>query len=250
MANFFKSIIDKAMNVQFPTKLTCNLCGREVFRQENFCADCEKEFTYIENVYCDTCGRKQLKPVSACASCKGWQVDKARSVFEYLGGAAKLIKQLKYDGKKYLADIMGEYMAKIYVNNFFAPDIITFVPMTDKEQFSRGFNHSLALAEGLAKIVDNEVIDLFIKKFDTKNQAGLTLEERQKNLKDSFGLIDKKFVKDKKVLITDDVLTTGATSGELAGLLKESGAKSVYLLTFASVSSDILLGRNKNREEQ
>ena len=250
MSNFFIDLFNKITDTLFPPRLTCDLCKKEVFHGQTFCDDCAATFEPVGDGYCETCGRKHDKSVFACPSCKGWSVDKARSAFTYTGGAAKIIKRLKYDGNKYLADTMAAYMAKIYVKEFFAPDIITFVPMTGKEQFSRGFNHAEELAKSLAKHIDNRVIALLNKKFDTKNQAGLTLEERSKNLKGSFELTDKNAVKDKKILLVDDVLTTGATSGEIATLLKKHKAKSVYILTFASVVATRFSGRSDDADNK
>ncbi|MBP5177372.1 MAG: ComF family protein [Clostridia bacterium] len=237
MKSFIEKTFKAVNEALFPPHLTCSLCEKEVFDKENFCPDCFKSLTFISGEVCDRCGRKTLKHVYACPSCRGTAVDLSRSVFVYSGGAETLIKLLKYGGRRYLAEVMAEYMAKIYVRDFFAPDIITFVPMTDKELFQRGFNHSRLLAEYLAKYTNNEAIGLLYKKFDTPNQAGLDFDERSKNLKGSFAAVDKKSIKGKKILVVDDVLTTGATSGEIASVLKSCGASSVYLLTFASVPS-------------
>ena len=227
----------------FPLNLTCNLCGREVFYREIFCDECMSSLHFIGDEKCLTCGRATVDSVEVCSSCDGWAVDLARSVFTYDDGAAKLVQKLKYSGAKYLADIIAGYMAKVYVKNSFAPDIMTFVPMTDKELYERGFNHSEALAKSLAKKFDIRVIDLLIKKEDTKNQVGLTTEERRKNLKGSFVLSDPKAVEGKKILLVDDVLTTGATSGEIASVLKANKAASVYLLTVASVVRNGTIGK-------
>ena len=226
---------NKIVDTLCPKHLTCDLCGKEVFHGEDVCADCKKTLIPVGETYCLKCGRRTTKPYSVCPSCEKSDVDLSRSAFIYDEGIAKLIKRFKYDGRKYLAEVLGEYMAKIYVENYFTPDVITFVPMTARSEFSRGFNHSEELAKYLAKKFDNEVIAVFNKQYDTSHQASLNVEERQKNLKGSFIVADKKAVKGKKILIVDDVLTTGATSGELASLAKKSGAKSVYLLTVASV---------------
>ena len=236
MSGFFKKLLSAAADGLFPENYTCDGCGREIFDGGHFCASCEKELYFIEKGACERCGRANIHNVSVCASCKDALVDKARSVFEYDGVIRNLIRKLKYDGAEYLSDVLAEYMVDVFVKNFFAPDIISFVPMTDKEQFSRGYNHSEQLAVSLGKLVDNEPIALLIKTKDTINQVGLTAKERIKNLRGSFKVEDKKSVKGKKILLVDDVLTTGATSDEIARVLKAAGAESVYLLTVASVT--------------
>ena len=126
-------------------------------------------------------------------------------------------------------------MKVVYYKNTFAPDIVTFVPMTDKKRYERGYNQSELLAESLCREVGAKCKDLFVKVKETRHQAGLGFSDRRVNLDGAFKLKDARAVKNKKVLIVDDVLTTGATSEELAALLKDKGAKSVYLLTVASV---------------
>ena len=80
------------------------------------------------------------------------------------------------------------------------------------------------------------VKELSIKKEETKKQEGLTRKERLVNLEKAFKVTDKKSVKDKKIMIIDDVSTTGATAQALAKQLKNSGANAVYLISVASVA--------------
>lgn len=233
-----KEFIDKLL---CPKNLTCNLCGKEVFNDQDFCEDCKKVLKLNDNIYCDCCGRQTNIPTKRCYSCSGeWAIDKARSVFLYQGGAEKLIKDIKYGGKQFLTEILAEYLKDIYIKNYFAPDLITYVPMTLKAQQKRGFNQSRLLGENLAKITDNRCIGLLTKTFDTTDQKELTREERNKNLLKCFKVIDKKQIKDKRILLVDDVLTTGATAHAVAKTLKKAGAKSVYLITIASVQREII----------
>lgn len=236
LKNFFKNLLVKADGILFNKHLTCNLCGCEIFDGKDFCKSCFKSITFNDNIVCETCGRKVNISTTRCDSCKGeWAVDKARSAFIYTGGAEKLIKDLKYANKQYLAEIIAPYLKEVYVKNFFAPDAITFVPMSEKSELKRGFNQAYLLAKELAKLTDNRLIAPLIKHKDTPQQESLNKKARQENLLKCFKVIDAKAVKDKRILIVDDVLTTGATAHALAQKLKDKGAKSVYLLTVASV---------------
>ena len=105
------------------------------------------------------------------------------------------------------------------------------------------------LADALAKLLSLEAYCTLEKVKDTARQAELDFEERSKNLKGAFKVTDKKFVKGKRVLVVDDVLTTGATSHEVASALKTAGVKSVYLLTVASVSREKKAKKEENEEE-
>ncbi|MBO4572844.1 MAG: ComF family protein [Clostridia bacterium] len=240
MAGFLSKTFKKVVDKVFDVHLTCNMCREEVFNGEVFCPECKKRLHPITADRCATCGRQNLKPVEACASCKNWEVDKARSSFDYHDGASRLIKALKYDGAAYLAPILAGYMFRTYVENLFAPDVITFVPMTEKEKFLRGYNHAEKLCDELCALLDIEPSDILEKKFETENQVGLDYAERKKNLKGSFGVKEGVDLKGKKVLIVDDVVTTGATAGEIAEVLKKRHADSVYLITVASVSDRVV----------
>lgn len=236
MKEFFKNIISSAFDCVFDENFTCDLCGKEVFHGERFCKDCEDNFTPIGEDFCETCGRQTLSHRDVCEDCKGYEVDLARSVFVYKGSAAKLIRKFKYCNGKYLCDTLAEYLFNLFIENKLLVDVITFVPMLGSQEYERGYNHAKLLAEKLGELTNNQVIELLSKEFSTTNQVGLSREERQKNLKNSFKVIDKKLVKGKNILLIDDVLTTGATSGEIASVLKKARAKNVYLLTVASVS--------------
>ncbi len=250
MSSFVFENFKKFVDVAFDEHLTCNLCGEEVFHREDFCAECLSKLVFIGGDRCERCGRAELKPVEACRSCKASFVDLSRSVFKYGKESSLLIQKLKYGGAAYLARILAKYLFRAYTENYFSPDVVTFVPMTDKEHFKRGYNHSEKLCEELCKLVGAQPFPLFVKKFDTLNQVGLDFEERQKNLKGSFSLVDGVDVKGKKVLIVDDVLTTGATSSELARLLKSKKAKTVYLITVASVVSPSVAAAERARNER
>lgn len=239
-----KKLIKSIHNLFFKENLTCNACGREVFNDEYFCPDCKKSLESLYGAYiCQTCGRRTPQPMESCFTCKGgWQISFARSPFIYDGIVVELIHNYKYKGKRYIANSFLPYLLRTYFENKFDCDAVTFVPCNNDRLFERGFNNSKFLAEIFAKKVDLPLIAPLFKKEDFKNQVGLTAKERAKNIVNSFGFLDKKCVKGKSILLVDDVLTTGATSGEIAKMLLSAGAKKVSLLTVASVKSDFFQG--------
>ena len=109
-----------------------------------------------------------------------------------------------------------------------------YVPMTEKALKKRGYNQSKLLAEALSLKTEVPVLDCVVKVKETKRQATLKRGERLKNLKEAFRVCDKKAVKDKTIVLVDDVTTTGATAEVIAERLKSAGAKLVYLITVAS----------------
>ena len=235
---FIKNIFDKDL---FNTKWTCSACGKEIFGDGYFCEECLAKLPYNDGNICEHCGRATKQTEKYCLTCKNrlTAIDKGRSSFKYEKPISSLIKGLKYDKKKYIAEIFSESLANTYFKNFMSCDVITFVPMTAKAERKREYNHARLLAEGLSKRVGVPCEPLLEKTKETSRQAKLNRAERMKNLDGAFKTINRKLIKNKSVLVVDDVTTTGATAETVAEKLKNSGAREVILLTIASVSVDI-----------
>ena len=225
----------------FNPKWRCNWCGKEIFTQEFFCEECLEKLPFIDKAFCSHCGRELKVSANSCLSCKGimTSIDMSRSVFSYKEPISKLIKDLKYFNKRYLVELFGKYLENEYYKNYINADYLIYVPMFKSSQRQRGFNQSQLLAEELSKRINVPVINPIIKVKSHVRQAKLGRKERLNNLKGSFKIVDKRVIKDKVILILDDVITTGATSQVIGELLKKNGAKTVCLLTIASVPNKL-----------
>lgn len=218
----------------FPEDFTCELCGKEVLQDGRFCADCAKLVTFNDGEVCPVCGRKTITD-ALCLECKQLapKFEKAASAIVYKDGGAQLIYKFKRGSaylKDYFADLLVEKCA-------FAADAdgICFVPMTEKDRKRRGYNQAELLARALSKRLEIPLIEGAIEKTkDTRQQKSLTKEQRRENLKGSFKSFRKK-VKGKKIILVDDVMTTGATAEAVCTELKRRGAEKIYFLTAASV---------------
>lgn len=220
-------------------KWRCISCGKEIFDDNSyFCEACKEKLPTREGAICAHCGRETVAPVEYCDTCKGrlTAIDKGRSAFEYDKPISGLIKRAKYGGEKYILTALAEYLSLVYFKNYFAADVIVYVPMTKKAERKRGYNHGKVLAEKTSEIVGVPVLDCLEKTRETKRQAKLNAESRKKNLIGAFKVTDKRAAENKTVLIIDDVTTTGATGEAVAEALKKAGASSVLLLTVAAVS--------------
>lgn len=218
-------------------KWQCSVCGAENFGDGYVCEACEKTLPYIKGAVCSHCGRTVIAPEEYCSTCKEYMtsVDKARSVFNYEKPISGLIHKFKYGNHQYLKEFFGEDLTNLYLKNYFNADYLTFIPMHPKDQAKRGYNQSKLLTEVVSNKTGVAVFDGVSKIKRTKRQAKLNRAERLKNLVDAYRVTDKKSVKDKAIVIIDDVSTTGATAQALANKLKKAGAKSVCLITVASV---------------
>ena len=161
----FKSLFSKIKESFFNLNWKCNICENENFNGQAFCDGCYKNLPFLKENYCAHCGRKTIKPQLACDSCigKAENVKTIRSVFNYEEPIDKLIKEFKYNNKRYLGDIFAKELSKIYFLEFMAVDLITFVPMSLKRQEKRGYNQSEILAKKLSKIIGVKVENCVIK---------------------------------------------------------------------------------------
>jgi competence protein ComFC len=162
-------------------------------------------------------------------------LDKCRSVYNYESPIKSLIKHAKYDRKLYILEAFAKEMSFLYFKSYFNADYLCYIPMTEKAFKKRGYNQSEILAKFISERINVEVANVLSKVKETNRQAKLGRADRLKNLEDAFKVTDKKLVKDKTLVIIDDVTTTGATAENVAKKLKNAGAKAVYLLSVASV---------------
>lgn len=236
MKNFLVKIKSAIKKYFYNPKWRCIACGKEIF-DGKFCDDCLKDLPFNDGIICEHCGRKVIGAEQYCSTCKGIlvSVDKCRSAFNYAPPISTLIKKMKYKNGRYIAEMLAEYLVPLYFKNYFNVDYLTYIPMTEKARKKRGYNQAELLARAVSRDVNVPVIDCLIKIKDTDRQAKLGREERLNNLNDAYKVMNKKLVKDKSILIIDDVSTTGATAQVAADKLKRAGVKYVYLLTVASV---------------
>ncbi len=233
-----KSILEKFKKGLFNLNWTCNVCDKENFNGQAFCEDCKENLPYLrKGNYCNNCGRKTVVQCLACDSCKDFNksIKNIKSVFNYCEPISTLIQKFKYEGSLYLGEVFAKELSLIYFTEFLNVDGIVYIPMTKSRLKERGYNQSYILAKELSKIIGVEVIDCIVKTEDTTRQALLNRIERLKNLKGTFKVLKRK-VKNKNLLIIDDVMTTGATLEVIASELKKKEAKNVYAFTVASVS--------------
>ena len=114
-------------------------------------------------------------------------------------------------------------------------DIIIPVPMYRKKEKRRGYNQTALIARKIAKAYKNLVYDgkSLQKIKDTKMQSSLDKTERRKNIKNAYKVINQQKIKDKKIILLDDIYTTGSTVNECSKVLKQSGAKEILVVTIA-----------------
>lgn len=199
------------------------------------CDSCKQSLKFLTDI-CPVCGAYDYHdPCRVCLQ-NSFQFDQARSVFRFDAVIQKLIHDLKYDEMKRVAGLFGEF-AEIYLHRFqpFASvDIIAPVPLHKVKKRARGFNQAQLLTAEISRRMDwRHEPNLIRRSRFTETQTMLGRVERQENVRAAFSLHPKIDVKNKNILIVDDVFTTGSTVNSISALLKSKEAERVFVLTIA-----------------
>lgn len=224
------SFIDTFLRLFFPEQ--CPHCGEAIDIRENSCPDCRDNFEKIGRDYCINCGYSEERCVCEDGSIR---LNHISAVYIYSGYVKSEIRDFKFCGNIKTGRKLGEEMAfraaeTIYGVTF---DSVTFVPISEKGFRARGYNQSEILAQTVAEKLFVPCEELLCKKKDTAKQHELSGRERRLNVNGAFSLKDGISVKGKRILLCDDVKTTGATLKECEKVLLMSGAKEVYCLCIA-----------------
>lgn len=198
----------------------CGIC--EQINKKNLCKKCEIEIK-----------KYQLNNIEKV---KDKNYDYQIKILKYENIIRKKIIDYKFNEKSYLYKTFG----KIILNNkkiysFLKKyDIILCVPMYKEKKKQRGYNQAELITKELAKKLHIDIsLDNLVKMKDTKKQSTLTKTERMQNLKGVFEVKNKGILKNKNVILFDDIFTTGSTVNECCNVLKKAGAKGIAVLTLA-----------------
>ena len=214
----------------------CESCLRspEPMTAEHFCTRCRTPFL----------SDAPLDQEGVCRRCRSGLTgyDFAYSFGFYEGNLRKMIHHFKYAGVEVLAGPLGDLMVRAIPLDM-RVDMIVPVPLHWRRRLWRGYNQCELLARPLESRLCVPVVSALEKSRHTETQATSTPAQRRSNLTGAFVLAERGIVKDKRVLLVDDVLTTGATVMTCSALLRRGGAKSVTVLTLARVDRRPAEGR-------
>ena len=160
----------------------------------------------------------------------------ARSFGYYTSELSRIIQALKFQGRRNIADLLGPLMASVFLESWDRDqiDMLVPIPLHPRRRRERGFNQSALLARSMARWIAIPVCGRVLTRVrHTAPQVGLTDVERTRNLKDAFRCSDPAKVRGKRILLIDDVMTTGATAASAASALSQAGAQRVSVLTAA-----------------
>lgn len=234
---------------------SCDSCGKELFNYPTVrvCSACEGKLKANDGNVCPKCGRKTLSN-GICLTCKRRMPSFHRgfSPFVYIENVAALVNRMK-NGRPRIAHYFGEKMADDFLQSYARKELFSLergelefllipVPLTKAKRWERGYNQAEFLAWGVERRLTQRGYratvkgDILIKSKDAKQQKHLHYKERFENAADSYSVVKRKECKNRTILLIDDVLTTGATSGECARKLLSAGAAEVLFLCAAALS--------------
>ena len=223
----------------------CLSCDAPVATADALCADCFRKLRPITAPLCPILGipfAVSLGPDarSAEAIADPPPFDRARAAVIYNDVARSLVSKLKYGDRPELARFCARLMAR-GGHELLAPDaVLVPVPLHRTRQFSRRYNQSTELARALGKLTGLAMDPLLVsRRKNTRQQVGLSGEARQRNVAGAFAPHPEAFnrLKGRRVVIVDDVVTTGSTVNAVTRALKAGGAEKIDVLSFARVVS-------------
>jgi ComF family protein len=237
-----------------------------VENESAMCPKCWGDLQFVSLPKCEICGEafefeiRMSSPVCGGCLIDGPYFDKARHLLVYKSLAKTLIKKFKFGGWLQLAGYFAKWLSSYYKELIGQSDLILPVPMHKLKRIRRGYNQSLELSRRIATQFnasnnnfgnfDNFMqasnnprheAGLLLKSRPTRSQASLSKLSRQKNLRGSMYInsSDRTVLKNKNVLLVDDVITTGATIEESSRLLKKAGAATVNVIAIAKTHARV-----------
>jgi ComF family protein len=237
MHQILKKAYYAVLDFLFPS--LCRICEGPLDGAKWVCSGCFDRIIEILPPYCHICGlplphsfMETERPV--CKDCKQEirHFKAARSVAVYDGVMRECIHLLKYEGKTALSKPLGMRLSNLVERDSIEVDLLVPVPLHPKKRRERGFNQAELLSSKIASQLGIPINrkDL-VKRKPTPSQTELDRRERITNVKGSFAIRKRDPFFNKRVLLVDDVFTTGATVNECSRVLLEAGAKAVYVVT-------------------
>lgn len=220
----------------------CAGCGQPVRDDPgHICWDCRASMQVITDPFCDLCGdpiEGAVDHAFVCSSCRRWPpgFNAARSAMSHRGALRKVIHELKYNRHTALGLELSEFLYHCVKTQYAdrAFDVVTCVPLYPSKEKERTYNQSHILARGVASRLGLEAAPRgLVRVRATVSQAGLKANERRRNVQAAFAAREPGWIEGRRVLLVDDVMTTGATVSECSKALKAAHAAYVAVVTVA-----------------
>jgi ComF family protein len=219
----------------------CTICATAVSDGEYLCEACDDKITRIVPPFCEKCSEPFIGAITGtfhCANCANRKIhfDAAIAAYRSRGIVRRVILDFKYGRQTHLRHLIGEWLCAAFRDPRLCGrpfDVAIPVPLHPARQRDRGFNQAELLADFMGRRMSIPTQSALERTRYTTTQTAFDRTERIANLRNAFRLRKKADVRGLRVLLVDDVLTTGSTLSECARILKAAGAGSVHAVTAA-----------------
>ncbi len=232
-----RRIATAALDALLPPR--CLACGATVAAAGTLCAPCWGRITFLGAPCCACCGLPfdfELGAPTLCGACARFHpaFDRARAVMRYDEASRRLILAFKHGDRLHLAPALGAWMRRAGAELLAEADALVPVPLHWTRLFARRYNQAAVLAHAIHAAGGPPVgADWLVRRRRTPSQGKRNAAARERNVKGAFRVRPGRTVKDRAIILVDDVFTTGATVGECARVLRRAGARRVDVLTIA-----------------
>ena len=223
--------------ILFPHR--CPVCdGLLRFGGADICASCYHRLTYIVEPRCKKCGKQMVKwEEEYCFDCRKQKhlYEQGIALLRNKGEGKKSVYAIKYRNKREYAGFYAGEIGRRYGREIalWEADCLVPVPLHRRKKLQRGYNQAEVIADRLSKVLGLPVQKKLLKRnLYTRPQKELNDTERKKNLEKAF-IVTENVVKLKKVILVDDIYTTGSTIDACAGVLRKAGIEKVYYISLS-----------------
>lgn len=239
-SSFLGKLGEKMVELIYPPSTYCVVCDSFVdnSRKYNMCDNCIEKVLWIGENTCQICGRPIEKASECiCPDCAENEkaFDGGYSCTAYGLYERKLISDFKKSGRAYLARTLGEILYDRIVIEDLKIDGIIPIPVHKDRLKKRGFNQTELMGKYLSKKIGWPLItDAVVRVKNTRAMKQLDRWDRAKNMQGAFAVLKPEKIRNKNLIVLDDIYTTGVTMQECSKILKDEGAEKVYILSFSA----------------
>lgn len=230
-----KSAANWVLDLALPPR--CPGCATITGQPASFCADCWSRIEWLGDAGCKSCGLPlEATDIETCAACLARPpiIGRTRAAVAYGETTRTLPLRLKYSRKVALARTMARFMRPLL--DPAGEPLLVPVPLHRSRLWARGFNQAALIAGELARSGGLEHAPLALRRRKRTNALkGMSPLQRRREVAGAFEIIDKRAVTGRKIILVDDVLTTGSTANACAKVLLRAGACQVDLVCWARV---------------
>ncbi len=245
----FSRAMEVISNIIFPENIYCMSCGNLIDAEHKYglCSECIENVSWIDGAVCEICGKELSYDGQVCYDCQNryeTYIVNGRLCVNFNDRERDIVHQFKYGNKPFLAKNIAEIMMDRLIVDDVHVDFLVPVPMHPKKKMLRGYNQADLLAEALGKLMNVDVLyDVIVNRNYLNASAEMGGVDRRQKAAEAFeavsGSVQREKIRNKRLMLIDDVYTTGSTMQACARVLREMGAGEIYSCAFASAGSNM-----------